>query len=255
MICRRRNLGTLKVGYAPPTPQGVALGAIELVPIEVWQLIKQHLTASTARDALQAFLHPIRDFCVRDSQSPHPPTESLAECESCLFDFRNDHDMHDHILPAYGDIDRMLAEFGLKRVDIQLVGGDNNWVGFDLDAACAIAISRHPSRQERASHEHDERCRVEFAQVGRGVSLDRDHFELPAAADTIFLRLFEHFPSLQVVNHPLWTQPSQSLPPRFMTQPTSAIGILAQQLGGVEVAGHYQARPEWMLCSDYERCC
>ena len=147
----------------------------------------------------------------------------------------------------------MLAEFGLKRVDIQLVGGDNNWVGFDLDAACAIAISRHPSRQERASHEHDERCRVEFAQVGRGVSLDRD--QLPAAADTIFLRLFEHLPSLQVVNHPLWTQPSQSLPPRFMTQPTSAIGILAQQLGGVEVAGHYQARPEWMLCSDYERCC
>jgi hypothetical protein len=109
MICRRRNLGTLKVGYAPPTPQGVALGAIELVPIEVWQLIKQHLTASTARDALQAFLHPIRDFCVRDSQSPHPPTESLAECESCLFDFRNDHDMHDHILPAYGVRDSPLG--------------------------------------------------------------------------------------------------------------------------------------------------
>lgn len=86
MICQRRNLGTLHIGFAPPAPQRVASSAIELVPIEVWQLVKQQLTASTVRDALQAFLQPIRDFCGGGSQSPHPPTESLAECESCLYD-------------------------------------------------------------------------------------------------------------------------------------------------------------------------
>ena len=147
----------------------------------------------------------------------------------------------------------MLADFGLRCVEIQLVGGDN-WVGFDPDAACAIAISRPLSRQQRASHRHNAGCPIAYAQIGRGVSIDRDHFELLATADAIFMRLFEHFPSLQVVNHPLWTNPSRQLPQGFMTQPTPPIDVLAQQLGGVEAAGHDQARPEWMLCSDYQRC-
>ena len=100
MICRRRNLGTLQVNFAPPTPQGLASSAIDSVPDEVWQLVKQQVTALAAQDTRQAFLQAFRDRCGDDSQSPHPHTDSLQECIGCLDEFEYEHDLHEYISPA-----------------------------------------------------------------------------------------------------------------------------------------------------------
>lgn len=117
MICRRRNLGTLQVNFAPPTPQGLASSAIKSVPDEVWQLVKQELTALAAQDARQAFLQSFRDVCHEASRGPHIHTESLADCDSCLFSFQFSWNLHQCIPDAYevslsslrGDFPRVLT--------------------------------------------------------------------------------------------------------------------------------------------------
>ena len=79
----------------------------------------------------------------------------------------------------------MLAAFRLERVNVALVGEGEGRVGSDPNAACAIAITRQPSRPKRPSEEIDTQCLEPVAQPGWAVCLERDPFELPAAADRL----------------------------------------------------------------------